>query len=195
MMPNSKINRIVVMGASAGGIDALGRVVNGLPADFATAVLIVQHLQSNDEPTRLPEVLGRRARLPVLLAENGMNLKPATIFVAEPGKHLRIKNNLLALDAGEPVRFVRPSVDVLFTSAAEAFGKGVIGVILTGIGSDGTQGCRQIKAHGGVTIAQDKETAAFFDMPEAAIKAGAVDFVLPLEEIAGKILGLMIVDC
>ena len=187
----SKIDKIIVIGASAGGIDALAKVISGLPANLPAAILIVQHLTSGQGKTNLPDILARHALMPVYLAQNDMTIEENVVYVAEPGKHLIIKNDRLALKIGDPVRFVRPSVDVLFSSAAEACGSGVIGIILTGIGSDGAQGCRKIKSQGGNTVAQDKDSSAFFDMPEAAIKAGAVDYVLPLDEIAEKIMKLL----
>jgi chemotaxis response regulator CheB len=91
---------------------------------------------------------------------------------------------------GEPVNYVRPSADILFSSAAQAFGCNVIGVVLSGSGRDGTAGCRMVKARGGVTIAQNENTSYQFAMPKAAIDAGVVDYILPVEHIAGKIVSL-----
>lgn len=187
----SEIKRLVVIAASFGGVDTLIKFMSGMPTKPPISVLIVQHLKTGEEKTHLPEILTRHSLMRVCLAENNMPLEPGVAYVAKPGKHLRLKNGHLILDDGEPVNYVRPSADVLFTSAAEAFGSKIIAVVLTGSGRDGTNGCLRIKATGGVTIAQDKETSTFFAMPEAAIKAGVIDFVLPIHEIAGKIIELL----
>jgi len=186
-MEHSEIRNVVVMAASAGGIDALTQVLSRLPADLPAAVLIVQHLR-DDRPTHLPEHLARLSPLPVRLAEEGLPLESGVAYLAVPGEHLRIENGCLVLDLGEPVHYVRPSADVLFASAAQEFGSRVIGVVLSGTGRDGARGCQEIKAKGGVTIAQDEQSARYFAMPKAAIEAGAIDYVLPLEQIAGKIM-------
>jgi two-component system chemotaxis response regulator CheB len=181
------IEKVVVIAASAGGIDALMQVLSRLPADLPAAVLIVQHLR-DDRPTRLHEHLARHSSLPVHLAEDGADLEAGVACLGVPGQHLRIEDGRLALDSGEPVHYVRPSADVLFTSAAQTFGSKVIGVVLSGTGSDGARGCQEIKAKGGTTIAQDEKTSRYFAMPGAAIEADAIDYVLPLKEIAGKIV-------
>ena len=179
---------IVVVGASAGGINALARLVEGLPTDLPAAVFVVQHLEAGAEKSRLPEILAHHTRMAVTRARDRDVIAPGRIYVAEPGRHLRIKDGTIRLDKGEPVRFVRPSVDVLFTSAAEAYRGRVIGVVLTGIGSDGARGCRAIRENKGVCITQDKETAQFFDMPEAAIATGAVSHVLPIDRVALQVV-------
>ena len=182
--------KLVVIAASAGGIDALTQVLSRLPADLPAAVLIVQHLRYN-RPTRLHEHLARLSPLPVRLAEDGLPLEAGVAYLAVPGKHLRIENGCLALDLGEPVHYVRPSADVLFFSAAQAFGSRVIGVVLSGTGRDGARGCQEIKAKGGMTIAQDEQSTRYFAMAKAAIELGVIDYVLPLPKIAGKIVALV----
>jgi two-component system chemotaxis response regulator CheB len=179
--------KIVVIGSSAGGINALVEVLSRLPADLPAAVLIVQHLR-DDRPTRLHEHLARHSSLPVRLAQDELALESGVAYLAVPGEHLRIENGCLVLDLGEPVHYVRPSADVLFASAAQVFGPKVIGVVLSGTGHDGARGCQEIKAKGGMTIAQDEKTSRYFAMPRAAIEADAVDYVLPLEKSAGKIV-------
>ena len=183
------VQRVVVIAASAGGIDALTQVLSRLPADLPAAVVIVQHLR-DDRPTRLHEHLARLSPLPVRLAEDGLPLEAGLVYVAMPGQHLRIENGRLALSLEEPVHYMRPAADVLFASAAQEFGSRVIGVVLSGTGRDGARGCQEIKAKGGVTIAQDEETSRYFAMPRAAIELGVVDYVLPLKEIADKIVAL-----
>ena len=183
------VEKVVVIGASAGGIDALKQVLSGLPADLPAAVLIVQHLQPSRR-TQLPEYLNRHAALRVCLAQDGMPLEAGVGYVAVPGKHLLIENEHLALSTDEPVHYVRPSADVLFASAAQAFGPNVIGVILSGTGRDGARGCAEVRQKGGMAIAQDEETSRYFAMPSAAIDAGGIDYVLPVSEIAHKIAAL-----
>ncbi len=185
-MEHSEIRNVVVIAASAGGIGALTQVLSRLPADLPAAVLIVQHLR-DDRPTRLHEHLARLSPLPVRLAENGAGLEAGVAYLAVPGQHLRLEGSTLVPDRGDLVNYVRPSADVLFASAAQAFGSRVIGVVLSGTGRDGAHGCQEIKAKGGMTIAQDEETSRYFAMPRAAIELGVVDYVLPLSEIADKI--------
>jgi two-component system chemotaxis response regulator CheB len=183
------VEKVVVIGASAGGIDALKQSLSGLPADLPAAILMVQHLRP-DRWTRLPEYLNHHTPLRMCLARDGMLLEAGAGYIAVPGQHLRVGNGRLVLSLEAPVHYVRPSADVLFASAARAFGPNVIGVVLSGTGCDGARGCLEIKAKGGVTIAQDERTSRYFGMPKASIDAGGIDYVLPLNEIAGKIVSL-----
>ena len=185
-----KTRRLVVIGASAGGINALREVLSRLPADLAAAIVIVQHLHAGHR-TCLHEQLDQDSALQVRLAEHGAILRPGVAYLGVPGKHVMIENESLILGTDKKVNYVRPSVDILFSSAARAYGSRVIGVILSGTGKDGTRGCREIKAKGGVTIAQNEKTSRWFGMPGAAIKAGSIDYVLDLKEIAGKIIELL----
>jgi two-component system chemotaxis response regulator CheB len=184
-----EVRKVVVMGASAGGIDALTEVLSRLPADLPAAILVVQHLRG-DRGTHLPEHLGRHCPLPVCLACEGLPLEKGHVYVASPGQHLLIENRRLALTLEEPQHYVRPSADVLFTSVAQGFGPDVIGVVLSGTGSDGACGCQNIKARGGATIVQDQTSSRQFGMPKATIDAGAADYVLALTDIAAKIVAL-----
>jgi len=184
-----KSNKVVVIGASAGGIYALTEVVSHLPYNLPAAVILVQHLTRNHK-TQLHEYLARRCLLPVRLAEDRLPIEAGVVYVSIPGHHLCLKDDCLLLKRGKPVNYVWPSLDVLFTSAAKEYGSKVIGVILTGTGRDGTRGAQKIKERGGVTIAQDEKSSYFFGMPKSAIEAGAIDYVLPLDEIAGKIVDL-----
>lgn len=188
------VQKVVVIGASAGGIDALTQVLSALPADLPAPILVVQHLRP-DRQTHLPEHLARHSPLQVRLARDGMLLESGVVYVAEPGQHLRVGNGHLILELAEPVHYVRPAADVLFASASQAFGPHVVGVILSGTGRDGARGCQDIKAKGGVTIAQDAKTSRYFAMPKAAIDAEAIDYVLSLPEIAGKIMALVRQRC
>ena len=184
------VQKVVVIGASAGGVSALAKIISSLPKDLPAAILIVQHIKA-DRTTQLPEYFNRHSHLPVHLAEDGMLLKVGTVYIAEPGKHLIVNNMRLELIISEPVNYVRPSIDVLFASAAKEFGSNVVGVVLSGSNRDGTRGCQEIKQKGGITIAQDEETSQYFSMPGSAINEGAIDYVLPLSEIAGKIISLI----
>lgn len=191
--PKPKIQHVVVIASSAGGIDAVTQVLSRLPADLSASIVIVQHLR-DDRTTHLPDHLDRLSSLRVCLAQDGMGLEAGVVYLAEPGKHLTIKDGNLALDTTKKVHYVRPSADILFSSAAKAYGSGVIGVILSGSGHDGAHGCKDIKGKGGVTIAQDEKTSRYFDMPKAAIEAEVIDYVLPVSEIAAKIIELTIGD-
>lgn len=185
-----KAQRVVVIGASAGGIDALRKVLSQLPADLPAAMLMVQHLKE-DYTTLLHEHLTSHCPLRIYLAQDGLPLEEGVVYLAVPGQHLLIENNHLILNQTERVNYVRPSADVLFASAAQAFGPHVVGVILSGTGRDGARGCQEIKKKGGTTIAQDEQSSAHFAMPRAAIKLGVIDYVLPLREIAEKITALV----
>jgi len=181
--------KVVVMGASVGGIHALTEVVSHLPYNLPAAVVLIQHLMP-DHKTYLHKYLARCSSLSVRLAEDKLPIEKGVVYVSIPGCHLRVKDDYLVLDKGKPVNYVWPSADVLFTSAATEYGSKVIGVVLTGTGRDGAEGCRKIKERGGLTIAQDEKTSDAFAMPKSAIEANAIDYVLPLEKIAGKIAEL-----
>jgi two-component system, chemotaxis family, protein-glutamate methylesterase/glutaminase len=182
---------LVVVGSSAGGIAALSEVLGGLPAGFPVPVLVVQHLDRRHD-TILAQVLGRRALLPVKLALAGERANPGTVYLAPPNHHLLVDaGGLLRLSDSDLVHFVRPSADLLFESAARAYGARTIACVLTGTGRDGAAGVSAVKSHGGTVIAEDPGSAQFDGMPGAAVGTGAVDFVLPLQEIAPKVRGLV----
>jgi len=182
---------IVAIAASAGGITALGRVLGGLPAGFPVPVVVVQHLDPRHQ-TIIAEVLGRRAKLPVRLAKEGERAEPGIIYVAPPNHHLLVgAEGTLTLSSSELVHFVRPSADLLFESVAGSYGPRAIACVLTGSGIDGAMGVSAVKTRGGTVIAEDPDLAEFRGMPDAAVSSGAVDFVLPLDEIAAVIRGLV----
>jgi two-component system chemotaxis response regulator CheB len=179
----------VVVAASAGGLSAIAALLASLPSDFPLPIAIVQHMHP-DHLSRIPEILRRRTTLKVKQAEDGEVMTGGVVYVASPNSHLMIGGSLtVQLGHGAPVHFLRPSADRLFESAADTCGA-VIAVILTGTGTDGAAGATAIKASGGVIIAQDEATSAFFGMPQAAIGTGAVDFVLPLGAIGPRLLDL-----
>jgi two-component system chemotaxis response regulator CheB len=176
--------QLLTVASSAGGVRALAQLLAGLPGDFPVPVVIVQHLDPRHQ-TVIAEVLGRHSEMPVKLAEHEEKAKPGTVYVAPPNRHLFIgADSVLTLADGELVHFVRPSADLLFESAAGAYAESTIGCVLTGSGGDGGMGVRAIKARGGTVIVEDPDLAEFRGMPDAALDAAAVDFVLPLAEIA-----------
>ena len=182
---------VVAVASSAGGIHGLATLLGALDADLPVPVLVVQHLDPRHR-TVIAEVLGRRTSLSVKLAEDRERTSPGTVYIAPPDLHLLVgPGGLLTLTDSELVHFVRPSADLLFESVAGAYGPRAIACVLTGTGRDGAMGVDAVKTRGGTVIAQDPATAEFKGMPEAAVGTGTVDFVLPLEEIAPVISGLV----
>ncbi|MEF3115975.1 chemotaxis protein CheB [Streptomyces chrestomyceticus] len=182
---------VVALASSAGGIKALTAVLGSLGPDLAVPVLVVQHLDPRHR-TIIAEVIARRTALRVKLAEAEERARPGTVYIAPPDRHLLVgPGGTLTLSGSELVHFLRPSADLLFESVAGAYGAQAIGCVLTGTGSDGAMGVDAVKSRGGTVIAEDPRTAEFKGMPEAAVSTGSVDFVLPLEEIAAVIRGLV----
>lgn len=182
---------IVAITASAGGVNAISTLLAGLPRDFPAAIVIVQHLDPHHR-SLMAEVLSRRTSLIVKQAQEGDVLKPATVFVAPPDRHLLVNpDGTVSLSRSELVHFVRPSADLLFDSMAASYKHRCIGVVLTGTGSDGAFGVESIKKVGGVVLAQNEASSSFFGMPGAAIRTGGVDLVLPLDEIADTLVRLV----
>jgi two-component system chemotaxis response regulator CheB len=175
---------LAVIGASWGGLHALTTVLASLVReDLRATVVIAQHRSAESAEGVLPQLLGYSSTVPVREAGDKDAIEPATIYVAPPDYHLLIDGRHFALTTDERVQFARPSVDVLFETAAEAYGDRVLGVILTGANADGAAGLRAIREHGGLTVVQDPATAERRDMPDAALAATPVDAVLPLDEI------------
>jgi two-component system chemotaxis response regulator CheB len=182
---------IVAFAASAGGVFALTEILGKLPADFPAIVVVVQHLDPRHR-SLMPEIFGRRSKLPVDQALDGMNVEPRHVYLAPPDRHLLINGDgTVSLTQTELVNFVRPSADLLFESVAAAYGERAIAVVLTGAGKDGSMGVTAIKARGGTVIVQDEATSEFFSMPSAAIRTGAVDFVLSMNEIPSALVTLV----
>jgi two-component system, chemotaxis family, protein-glutamate methylesterase/glutaminase len=182
---------VVAVAASAGGLNALSQLLAGLPAEFPAAVVVVQHLDPRHR-SLMADILSRRTLLHVKQAEETDKLSPGTVYIAPPNKHLLVNpEGTLSLTQSELVHFVRPSADLMFESVAASFKDGVIGVVLSGSGSDGAMGVKAIKKMGGTVIAQDEGTSEFFSMPNAAIQTGCVDFILPLREIPPALVTLM----
>jgi two-component system chemotaxis response regulator CheB len=174
--------KMVVVGASSGGIDAFAKLLSALPRELGGTVAAVLHRgeASGEELTRH---LQAASILPVREAQDKDDLRRGTVYIAPSNYHLLVEKDGLALSTGSPVAWARPSIDVLFESAADAWGKQVIGVILTGANSDGAKGLARIKERGGVTIVQEPSGAEYPSMPRAAIAASRIDHVLTLAEI------------
>lgn len=174
---------IVVVGASTGGLKALQVVLSGLPAEFSLPLVIVQH-RGKGTDTGLCDFLARNSILPVTEPEDKEKVLPGHAYLAPRDYHLLLESGGFALSTDGPVGFARPSIDVLFESAADEYRDRVIGVILTGANRDGARGLAAIKAHGGLTMVEDPQTAACREMPDAAIKLTKVDWILPVQEMA-----------
>jgi two-component system chemotaxis response regulator CheB len=185
-MPNRDV---VVVGASAGGVEALQRLVRGLPADFGAAVLIVLHVSGHTR-SYLPSILDRATALPVIHAEDGMALLPSRICIAPPNFHMIVADGFLRIVHGPKENLHRPAIDPLFRSAAAAYGARVIGVILSGALDDGTSGLMMVRASGGTAIIQDPATATHSSMPASALEQVPDAYVLPVDEIADLLVHL-----
>ena len=175
----------IVMGVSAGGLKALSRITPELPKDFPLPVIIVQHrLHGSNE--FLAEYMNTLCDIDVKEAVSREVIKPECVYIAPSGYHLLVeRDKTFSLSVDPPVSFAIPSVDVLFESAAAAYEGKLVGVILTGANSDGSQGLKTIKEYGGLAIVQDPGTAETSAMPRAAIEMVDVDYIIPLDEIGG----------
>lgn len=184
---------VVALAASAGGLKALSQILSALPPDFPAAIVVVQHLSPRHR-SLMAEILSRRTALTVKQASSGDQLRPGTVYIAPPNKHLLVNSDgILSLSDSAQVHFVRPAANNLFESVAASFKERAIAVVLTGRDSDGASGVQAIKKMGGTAIAQDEATSESFSMPSAAINTGTVDFVLPLNEIASALVTLVMV--
>ena len=178
--------RLVAIGASAGGVQALMRLVRGLPPHFDAPVLVAMHL-SADIPSALPSVVGRATDMPTAFATDGIPLEPGTIAIAPPGAHMLLNGGTLALSTGPKEHGERPSIDPLFRSAAETYGPGVIGVLLSGSLDDGVAGLARIVAEGGTAMVQSPDDAVHPSMPLQALRRVHVEESLPADELGRAI--------
>lgn len=179
-----KMIEAVAIGVSAGGMKALGTILPELPQKPSYALLIVQHVREGSD-NFLVDYLDRMSPLRVMEANEKELIQPGTAYVAPPGYHLLVEEDrTFSLSADPPVNFARPSIDVLFESAADVFEDRLMGIILTGASSDGAKGLARIKVCGGITVVQDPTTAEAPVMPMAAIRASKVNRILKLSEIA-----------
>lgn len=174
---------IVVVGASAGGVEALMNLLRPVPADLPAAILIVLHMPASGT-SLLPQILTRATALPVVRMEHDEPLHSGRVYVAPPDRHLVLRPGLVHLSYGPKENGHRPAIDVLFRSAAATYRSRVTGVVLSGTLDDGTAGLAEIKRTGGVTIVQDPADALFTGMPRSALENVAIDFRLPASEIA-----------
>ena len=184
-------HQIVVIGASAGGVEALSLLVKQLPSDLDAAVFVAVHFPANSI-SMLPMILNRADGLKAAHVRGGEQPQPGHIYIAPPNYHLLIHPDRLELSRGPRENGHRPAIDPMFRSAAKAHGPTVVGVVLTGMLDDGTAGLKCIKAEGGVALVQDPAEAMFKGMPSSAIANVEVDGVLPLHDLADKIVELVI---
>ena len=184
------LNRIVVVGTSSGGVDALRELTSALPGDFAAPICIVIHT-SPDSPGLICELLSRVSRLPVVSPRRLELLQAGKIYVAPPDWHLLVEPAHVRVTKGPKENRFRPAIDPLFRSAARAFGPAAIGVILTGNLDDGTAGLATIKQSGGTAIVQDPSDAVYPSMPESALRHVEVDYCVSLRQIAPLLVDLI----
>ena len=183
---------LIVVGASWGGLRAVGTLLEGLGSQSSAAVVIAQHRSAEGGDT-LAHLLQSHSELPIRDAEDKDQVVPGTVLIAPQDYHLLIeRGGTVALSTEDRVQFARPSIDVLFTSAAEAYRERCIGIVLTGANEDGAAGLARIKELGGVAIVQDPGSAERGEMPAAAIAAAAADIVLPLDQIGPFLRGLLL---
>jgi two-component system chemotaxis response regulator CheB len=180
---------IVVIGASAGGVEALMTVIGGLPAALPAAVLVVLHVPANAR-SALPDILGRVGELRVVEPRTDAQLAPGRLIIAPPDRHLTIRGEVAHLSRGPRINRHRPAVDPLFQTAAREAGARVIGVVLSGVLDDGTSGMLAIRRAGGATIVQDPADALYGGMPRSVLEQMTVDRVLPASAIAGALVAL-----
>ena len=174
---------IVVVGTSIGGLNAVQTLLSGLPDGFPVPVVIAQHRGKTSE-IGLCDFLGRSSRIPISEPEDKEIIFPGRAYLAPHDYHLLVENGSFALSTDPPVSFARPSIDMLFESAANEYRERTIGVVLTGASRDGARGLAAIKLLGGLTLVEDPASAACREMPDAAIAATQVDRILPLQDIA-----------
>lgn len=184
------MERVIVIGASGDGIEAIATILRGLPASFAAPVLVAQHV-GRTSAGHLPAILRRAGRLPAIHPHDGQAVVPGVVYVAPPDHHMLVSDGIIRLNRGPEVNHARPAVDVLFRSAAETYGAAVVGIVLTGHLNDGTAGLAAIKARGGIAIIQDPDEAGAPSMPRSALENVAIDHVCGIAEIAPLLVKLV----
>lgn len=181
----------VVIGASAGGLEAIRTVLMDLGEDFKASILIVQHLSPHSDGYMVRH-LNKACRINVKEAEEKEKILPGNAYIAPPNYHLLVEGDeTLSLTVEAKVNYARPSIDILFETAADVYGKNLIGIILTGANSDGSKGLKRIKELGGITIVQNPKTAESDSMPSAAVAITMVDYILELSKISTKLIELV----
>lgn len=207
MLPHAQLteSRVVALGSSTGGTKGIELILASLPAEFPAPLLIVQHMPEMFTAL-FADRLNRMAKITVKEGENGEEIKTGVAYIAPGGWHMKVSLGVagsrlqdkalrgpvtIELTKDAPIYGLRPAIDILMRSVAEIYGENAVGVILSGMGSDGAEGLGAISRQGGKTIAQDEKTSVVFGMPKRAIEVGAVDDVLPIEEIAPRIIELI----
>jgi two-component system, chemotaxis family, protein-glutamate methylesterase/glutaminase len=192
--PFSECTRVIAIACSTGGPRALAEIIPQIPADLGAAVLVVQHMPK-DFTSSLAQRLNLMSALPVAEAEDGQLISANRVYLAPGGVHMLVTpmpdGPVIRLDPGPPVWGVRPAADPLFKSVASVFGAAAIGVILTGMGHDGAQGLRLLRAAGGLGVVQDEASSLIYGMPQAALAAGGADKIVPLSAIASTLVELI----
>ncbi|MBO9205149.1 MULTISPECIES: chemotaxis protein CheB [Niastella] len=191
MNPDQKKYDAIVIGASAGGLYIMIRILKLLPANFNIPIIVVQH-RAKDERTLLEEVLQQKCKVKIKQADEKELIQPGNVYFAPPDYHLLIENDgTFSLNCDPPVNYSRPSIDVLFETAADVYKQRLLAIILTGANKDGSYGIKKIALQGGTTIAQLPETADYPEMPRAAISTGHVQLVLDADAIGQFLLNTM----
>lgn len=181
---------LIVIGCSMGGMAALEQIFGALPAEFPVPIVVAQH-RYRTSGEALPNFLRRHSRLNVVDALDKQWIRPGNVYLAPADYHLLVdRGGELSLSVDAAVAYSRPSIDVLFESAADAYLNGVVGVVLTGANADGARGAKRIKERGGFVVVQDPITAESAEMPKAAIEAARVDRILPLNRIGPFLIEL-----
>ncbi|MCZ6688193.1 MAG: chemotaxis response regulator protein-glutamate methylesterase [Planctomycetota bacterium] len=183
--------RVVAIGASTGGPSAITTLLSELPENFPASIVLVQHISEGFSPA-FGQWLEKESSMPVKLAEDWEPLQPGIVYISGSDKHIGIRKGHIRFSEGAPVNSCRPSIDLLFKSVADEYGPEALGVLLTGMGKDGAEGCKAIQDAGGFTLVQDESTSLVYGMPQAAIALGAATVVLPLAEISERILRLVL---
>ena len=187
-METNKKYRAIVIGTSAGGLHAVSAILDEFPADYPIPVIIVQH-RSKDQRDLLEEVLQSKCKIRIKQADEKEKIESGCVYIAPPDYHLLVESDeTFSLSADEPVRFSRPSIDVLFETAAAVFKNALIGIILTGASNDGSSGIVAIKKNGGLTIAQNPAEAQFPFMPKSSIETKEINYVWTLSDIRNFLL-------
>ena len=185
----------IVVGASAGGVEALLSIFGDLPQDFGLPIIAVLHLP-DERRSQLAEVFDRRVVMPVLEARDKELIKPGTLYFAGPGYHLSVEQDRsLSLSQEDRVHHSRPAIDFLFASAADAYGSGLLAILLTGANQDGARGLAHVKQQGGTTVVQDPLEARVAVMPRAALALHTPDHILSLSQIGSLLASLEYSPC
>jgi two-component system, chemotaxis family, protein-glutamate methylesterase/glutaminase len=180
--------KAIVIGASAGGLKALRALLEKIPSEFTIPILIVQHIGSDSENSWI-YITNEKSKIMVKEGEDKEQIMEGHVYIAPPDYHMLVEyDKTLALSKDERVNYSRPSIDVLFESAAAVYGKDLAGIVLTGSNHDGSKGLGKIKENGGITIVQDPAEAEYKEMPEAAIRTGKADHIITLQAISDYLI-------